>query len=668
MDVKSPGRVRSAISRQPFLARWALTVTLSLLIAGLVGYAVSSHQMEQLVLEAMIGSYESEIVGLESILAADLAPDARRDAIAAELDYIAETYGTEYVGLFDATGRPVRVTGAAPTPIEAAKFSDVLASGTPSAQSDGHSSQAGHSNHYEFILPVRSPDGMFVIEIDQRADIVGNMLTDLRRSQILAALLGLAAAVPLSYLLGGHALNRQHRRAQHTANTDALTGIAARRPFRPALEAALAGHSTENIVLGLIDIDDFKQVNDRLGHTYGDRVLCSLADSFDVLRASDTAYRLGGDEFAVVLTNSTDEQAHEALERVSRTLTDRVPGITFSAGLASAQPQGAVTAQELWERADAALYAAKARGRRQTVSFDVLSAGLTVSPAKIEATSSLLKHDAGLSVAFQPIWDLRTGQIIGHEALLRLPPDAPIDGPREAFELAQRLGLAADLDECARRTIFASVRARKWTGLLFINIHPEALPRLDPEALVAEVASAGLAPSDIILEVTEHAGLDRLESIRILEQAHALGFRLALDDMGKGNAGLRALTHVRFDVVKIDSDVIARLGLDPASDATVAAAVAFVQRTGGWVVAEGIEDPQMLRAVLGIGHGPAPVAAIAGQGYFLGRPTATPTPITTHLDLDLDLPDPHTPLASSAASNRGSVESGTEDDQGADSP
>jgi len=266
-----------------------------------------------------------------------------------------------------------------------------------------------------------------------------------------------------------------------------------------------------------------------------------------------------------------------------------------------------------------------------------MSGGLTVSPVKIEAMSSLLQPDAGLSVAFQPIWDLHTGQILGHEALLRLPPGTPIDGPQEAFELAQRMGVAADLDECARHTILASVRAQEWDGPLFINIHPDALARLDVDALVVEAASAGLAPSDIVLEVTEQSSLDRPEHIKVLQRAHALGFRLALDDMGKGNAGLRALTHVPFDVVKIDSDVIARLGLDPASDATVAAAIAFVQRAGGWVVAEGIEDAQMLRAVLGIGQGPSQVAMIAGQGYLLGRPADSPKSITARLDIIVPL-------------------------------
>ena len=633
MDVKSMGRARWTADSIPFLVRWVLAVGLSVVCASLVEYGIASRLVERRVLEAAIGSYEAEIVGLEEVLAADLAPDARQDAVVAELDHIAATNGTVYVGLFDADARPVGARGTVVKLIDPRKVAAVLVSGKPSAEPERDPGEAGQPGRYAFVLPVRSREGMLVIEIDQRAEIIDDVLADLRMSQVYGLLLGLVLAIPVSYLVGGRTLNRQHHRAQRTANTDALTGIAARRPFRPALEAALADPTAANVVLGLIDIDDFKQVNDRLGHTYGDRVLCALAGSFDTLRASDTAYRLGGDEFAVVLTNSTDAQADEALGRVRRALTERAPGITFSAGLASARPQDAVAAQELWERADAALYDAKARGRRQTVSFDATSTGLTVSQDKLDAISSLVADDGGLTVAFQPIWDLRSGQIIGHEALLRLPPGVPIDGPEEAFELAQRLGLAADLDECARRTILASVRARHWDGLLFVNIHPDALPRLDAETLVSDAAAAGLAPDDIILEVTEHTGLDLPEPIRVLKQAHALGFRLALDDMGSGNAGLRALTHVRFDVVKIDRLVIARLGLDPASDATVAAAVTFVQQTGGWIVAEGIENAETLEVVLGIGRGPSAVAGIAGQGYFLGRPAATPTALTAHLDM-----------------------------------
>lgn len=633
MDDGPLARARRASRRVPFLVRWVVAVAVSVVVAGAIEYALVSRQVEQRTLAASIDDYEAEIAGLQTVLAAELSPEARRAAVSAELDEIAATNGAEYVGLFDAQGRSVVAVGTGDNSVDAERLSAVLTSGRPSASPERDAGEAGEPDRYEFLLPVHTPDGTLVVEIDERAEIINQVLSDLRISQLYGLLIGLLVAVPLSYLVGGRALNRQHRRAQRRADTDALTGIAARRPFRAALEAALADQDAWNVGLALIDIDDFKQVNDRLGHTYGDRVLCALADSFEVLRDSDTPFRLGGDEFAVLLVNSTDAQAEEALERVRRSLSGRVPGITFSAGLATAGPSDAVPAQEIWERADAALYDAKARGRRQTVNFDAMSSGLTISMDKLEAVSALLADDGGLTVAFQPIWDLHNGQILGHEALLRLPAGVPIDGPEEAFQLAQRLGLAADLDACARRTVLADVASRRWEGMLFVNIHPDALPRLDVEELAAEVVAAGLDTTDVTLEVTEHPGLDLPEPIRVLKRAHALGFRLALDDMGKGNAGLRALTHVRFDVVKIDRLVIARLGMDPASDATVAAAATFVQKSGGWVVAEGIEDAEMLTAVLGIGRGPAEATAIAGQGYFLGRPAPTPAALTSQLDV-----------------------------------
>jgi diguanylate cyclase (GGDEF)-like protein len=637
MGVSRSGGPHTRGGGQHFLVRWIAAVALSMVAGGLLEYAIAADQVEQRALESTTRSYEAEVGALETVLALSLAPAARQEAIAHELRHIATTHGTVYAGLFDADGRSVSVVGAKNSGIEAQKIRGVVSSGVPSAGAESDAREAGQAYRYEFLLPVRSPDGLLVLEIDQQADITVGLMADLLVRKAYGLLLGLVLAVPLSYLLGGRALHRQHRRAERRADTDALTGLAGRRPFRPALEAALADPTAEGAVLGLIDIDDFKQVNDRLGHSYGDRVLCALADSFDALRGSDAAFRLGGDEFAVVMVNSTDAQAEEALERVRRSLAERAPGITFSAGIASARPQDAVALQELWERADAALYDAKSRGRRRTVCFSAMSTGLTVSADKLDAVSSLLVGDGGLSVAFQPIWDLQAGRILGHEALLRLPAGSPINGPQEAFELAQRLGVAADLDERARHTILTGVRARPWDGLLFINIHPDALPRLDVEALVAEIASAGLVPGDVILEVTEHAGLDLPEPIRILKRAHARGFRLALDDMGQGNAGLRALTHVRFDVVKVDRQVIARLGIDPASDATVAAATTFVQQTGGWVVAEGIEDAEMLGAVLGISHQPSAAARIAGQGYLLGRPEPAPTAIDTRLGI---LPEP----------------------------
>jgi diguanylate cyclase (GGDEF)-like protein len=637
------GRRRADRSSRHFLVRWVLAVAVAMTVAGLVEHAFSAQQLERRIVEESTAGYLAELHSLEEVLAADLAPLVRQHRVKEEMEHLGRTYGTQYVALFDAEGAVVGVAGPdgqesdgepKEDTVDPRKVRSVALSQQPITGVEEEAGEAGEEGRYEFLLPVRAPGGTLVLEVDQNAEVVGDLLSDLRLAKAAGLLIAVLLAVPLSYLLGGRALHRRQRHAERTAETDALTGLAGRRPFRPALEAALAGPRAVPVALALIDVDEFKQVNDRLGHSYGDRVLVALAESCEVLRASDTAFRLGGDEFAVVLAESDDETAFEVLERVRRSLAVRAPGITFSCGVATARPDETIAVQELWERSDAALYEAKRRGRRQTVTFTAMSSGLTVSVDKLDAVSALLEKDSAITVAFQPIWDLHQGSVLGHEALLRLPAGTPIEGPQEAFDLAERLGLAADLDARARHAVLESVRGRDWQGLLFINIHPAALRSLDVPAFAAEVTAAGLEPADVTLEVTEQAGLDNPEPIRVLKRARALGFRLALDDMGNGNAGLRALTHVRFDVVKIDRGVIARLGTDPASDATVAAATTFVQRSGGWVIAEGIEDLDMLNAVRDGTHGRTyTLPVLAGQGYLLGRPAATPLAIDTRLDV-----------------------------------
>ncbi|MDQ3106110.1 MAG: GGDEF domain-containing protein, partial [Actinomycetota bacterium] len=213
-------------------------------------------------------------------------------------------------------------------------------------------------HRFEFLLPVRTADGVLVMEVDQRADIIEGVLGDLRIRKALGLLLVAAFTVPLSYLLGGRSLRRRQSKADQMADTDALTGVAGRRPFRPLLQAALADPDVPSVALALIDVDRFKQLNDHLGHSYGDRVLVALGESFEALRSSDSAFRVGGDEFAVVLPHADDEQAVDVLERVRVCLESRVPDVTVSCGVASVRPDEEVSLQELWERCDSALYEA----------------------------------------------------------------------------------------------------------------------------------------------------------------------------------------------------------------------------------------------------------------------------------------------------------------------
>jgi EAL domain-containing protein (putative c-di-GMP-specific phosphodiesterase class I) len=254
-----------------------------------------------------------------------------------------------------------------------------------------------------------------------------------------------------------------------------------------------------------------------------------------------------------------------------------------------------------------------------------MAEGHIVSAEKIDELTHLVSCDTHLSIAFQPIWDLHRGVVLAHEALMRLPEGSRINGPQEAFDLAERLGIAAALDARARSAVLASVGSRQWEGLLFLNVHPDALHSFDLGRLVSELTVAGLEPEDVVLEVTEQAALHHAEPVRTLRQAQDLGFRLALDDMGRSNAGLHALRLVRFDIIKIDGEVVARLGVDPSSMATVSAAITFIQEAGGWIVAEGIETPGMLSALLQPRFSAAMLQpVVAGQGYLLGRPDGQP--------------------------------------------
>lgn len=420
------GRRRDDRPHGWFLARWVVAVGLSMTLAGLIEYAFASQQLEQRTLAESVKRYSADITGLEQALAGDLDPGARRAAIRHELNDISGTYGTIQLALFDAEGATVGGAGESDDPgqeenVDPEKLRSVVSSQRPLTGVEQEDGEAGQDGRYEFLLPVRSPRGVMVLEIDQDQRVIGELLADLRLRKALSLFIAVLLGVPLSYLLGGRALHRRQRQAERTADTDALTGLAGRRPFRPALEAALSDPAAGPVALALIDIDDFKQFNDRLGHSYGDRVLIAMAESCVALRPLDTAYRLGGDEFAVVLPEGNELEAAEVIERLRRSLALLAPGVTFSCGLAATGADEVTTVQELWERADAALYEAKRLGRRQTITFTGMLGPLTVSVDKLDAVSALLAEDSAITVAFQPIWDLRQGVVLGHEALLRLP-------------------------------------------------------------------------------------------------------------------------------------------------------------------------------------------------------------------------------------------------------
>ena len=405
---------------------------------------------------------------------------------------------------------------------------------------------------------------------------------------------------------------------QDRATTDHITGLGNHRAYQEEMRHAVAHawRRGEPLALALIDLDDFKVINDQHGHAQGDRVLAAAGAVLRGLRAEDRAFRLGGDEFALLLPGAAEGDAAATLERLRRGAGRGFYGATASVGVAALASRSgadgedaALDADTLREQADAALYEAKRRGRDRVVAFgEIADTAAIVSGSKVQAVRRLLA-EGQLTVAFQPIWDLARGGVLGYEALSRPGPSYALDGPGEAFAIAEKLDHAHDLDALCRQAILARASELPADALLFLNLSPQTLEHnARPAAALAEVvAAAGLTPARVVLEITERA-VTRPEVVaREAGRLRAAGFRLALDDVGAGNAGLEMLRQLPVDYVKIDRAVVVGALTDTMARAVLAAIVAFARQCGDRRDRRGDRDPRDadLRAAGGPGRGDA---------------------------------------------------------------
>ena len=398
-DPTAPGATR----RDWFLVRWFASVAVTLAVAGLVEYGIGAQLLADRLLEDSAQHHLVHAPHMEEVLAADLTPAERTAAVQAELQDIVDTgYGTTYAALFDADGQ--RLAAAVPEgttvtedAVDPALLREALAHGAAGRRRRaGGRRDAGCPGATSSCCRSSGPGGGAVLEVDQRDSVIGRLVTDLRWNLVLGVLVALVVSVPMSYLFGGRRLHRDQRVAERAANVDALTGLTGRRPFRPGRGGRAVASAGAPVTLALVDLDEFKQVNDRLGHSYGDQVLVALAGALEAVRAGDTAYRLGGDEFAVLLPAADEPTGVAVLERVREALTEALPGIGFSCGVATADPGDGTAVQALWERADAALYEAKRTGRGRTATFSATASPLTISPAKVQAVHGLLASSSPL--------------------------------------------------------------------------------------------------------------------------------------------------------------------------------------------------------------------------------------------------------------------------------
>jgi diguanylate cyclase (GGDEF)-like protein len=418
--------------------------------------------------------------------------------------------------------------------------------------------------------------------------------------------------------------------ARGDALRDVLSGLGNHRAFQESVRRHLEAAKSRNSSLGLvlIDLDDFQAVNEAGGHAAGDQTLAEFGRVVVAsLRSGDRAFRTGGDEFAILLPGATADAAAAVARRLLAAWIDhrhdRGPAVTrsFSAGV-SACPGLAADRRQLLDQADAALSWAKRHGRTSVETFDPARhrRAQSASPSVLDQPSVgvaevILRRL--LRPVYQPIVDMRNGRIVGSEGLIRPTAESGFSNPGELFDAAEAAGRTVELD-LACLEIVASGAASSMSGdsILTLNLSPRTLEADDfsAGALVALVRKAGLDPSRIVLELTEREQIEEMERLRRnVAACRGAGFRLAADDVGAGNAGLRLLSQLQFDIVKIDLSLVQGGAVHEASKSVVGALQDLARRWGASVIAEGIETPAQLRIV-------RELEIAAGQGYLLGRP------------------------------------------------
>jgi diguanylate cyclase (GGDEF)-like protein/PAS domain S-box-containing protein len=438
--------------------------------------------------------------------------------------------------------------------------------------------------------------------------------------------------------VGGYVLNIRDdtdRRAleeqlAHMAFHDPLTDLANRALFHNRVEHALARVREGGLVSTLfIDLDDFKNVNDSLGHGVGDDLLVLVAERLrSGLRPSDTVGRLGGDEFAVLLEDVAHEMepvraAQRILAGMGRPFVvgDRTLYTRASIGIATAAP-GESDAGDLLRNADTAMYTAKARGKARYELYDDEMHGAVARRMELEADLRAALDRGGLRVAYQPIVSLRTGAVRGIEALARWdhPERGPVS-PADFIPVAEESGLILPLGRWVLET--ATAQMRRWherfpsrTPLeINVNLSPTQLRQPTVGLEVAEALdTSGLPPGYLVLEITESLLLDDTDpTIAKLEELRRRGVKIAIDDFGTGYSSLSYLLRLPVDKLKIDQSFVASIAPGAPEAALVEAIVSMARTLGLETVAEGIETQAQHDelAARGCDH---------GQGYLLGRP------------------------------------------------
>ncbi len=409
------------------------------------------------------------------------------------------------------------------------------------------------------------------------------------------------------------------------ANLDPLTGLPNRRRFFTELELVLAGagQTGRRFAVALLDLDRFKSVNDIHGHAAGDRLLTQIGSRLRRLSGQDVFIaRLGGDEFGIILTNcERDDIILSFGADVKRVLEapcvvgDRLAVISCSAGVAI-YPHAGATTDELFERADYALYHGKQTRKGGMVLFSGEHETRIRAAARIEQAFRIADLETELWVAFQPIVDVAMGKVVAFEALARWQSRelGPV-GPGVFVPIAERSQMIGDMTRVLLQKALSAARFWPAHVSLCFNLSPQNFNSAETMAAIrAMVRSGVLAPSRIEFEVTESALLQDFEQAEAsLQELRALGVRIALDDFGTGFSSLGYVNRLKLDKIKIDRSFVTDVHASLTSANIVKTIIALCQNLKLDCVVEGVETQAQLHAIAALG-------CRFIQGFLISKP------------------------------------------------
>jgi diguanylate cyclase (GGDEF)-like protein/PAS domain S-box-containing protein len=423
---------------------------------------------------------------------------------------------------------------------------------------------------------------------------------------------------------------RLEQELAHQAFHDSLTGLANQALFADRVTHALtrASRRQTDLAVLFIDLDDFKTVNDSLGHTAGDSLLMAVAERLrDCLRATDTAARLGGDEFALLVEDLRSHAEATALaDRLLSALNEPflIAGreIVVGASIGIAFDEVHITTGQLLRNADIAMYTAKRGGKRSYAIFEGEMHIAAVDRLEIEADLRRALDQQELTLQYQPIVTLHDNRIVGVEALVRWRhPTRGLLAPNVFIPIAEETGLICELGR--QVLVEACLQAKRWQRLqpqdppltVSVNLSPR---QLQSDELLGHIVEAltlsGLSASSLTLEITEGAMMQDSEAaITRLTGLKELGVQIALDDFGTGYSSLGYLQRLPIDVLKIDRSFIGTLETADKKSSLAQAIVSLAQTMDLVAVAEGVETSAQAEMLGRIGCDMA-------QGFYLARP------------------------------------------------